>query len=110
MMMVTMMTMIDGETTCGLQENWPQPDEKHTVKRKETKMVYKFAYLPAGLFNRAQVSRLYFQLSGWRTLRKFSDFRDFCFHFRENYADFSSKCLCFQRIFNLPIEFSENFS
>jgi hypothetical protein len=21
--------------------------------------------------------------SGWRTLREFSDFRDFCFHFRE---------------------------
>jgi hypothetical protein len=26
--------------------------------------------------------------SGWRTLREFSDFRDFCVHFRENLAGF----------------------
>jgi hypothetical protein len=50
------------------------------------------------------------QMSGWRTLREFSDFRDFCFHFRENKAGFSSECLCFQRFFNLPIEVSEIFS
>ncbi|XP_059158979.1 uncharacterized protein LOC131942991 [Physella acuta] len=39
--------------------NWPLPDvSKH---QKETKLIYQFSYLPAGLFNRAQV-RL-FQLS-----------------------------------------------
>jgi hypothetical protein len=32
-------------------------------------------------------------ITGWRTLREFSDFRDFCFHFKENYAGFSSECL-----------------
>jgi hypothetical protein len=49
-------------------------------------------------------------LTGWKTLREFSDIRDFCFHFREKFAGFSSKCLCFQRFFYLPIEFSEIFS
>jgi hypothetical protein len=47
-----------------------------------------------------------------RELSENSDFRDFCFHFRENLAGFSSECLCFpfQRFFNLLIEFSEFFS
>jgi hypothetical protein len=38
--------------------------------------------------------------AGLRTLREFSDFRDFCFQFRENEAGFSSECLCFQRFFS----------
>ncbi|GFN82127.1 leucine-rich repeat serine/threonine-protein kinase 1, partial [Plakobranchus ocellatus] len=46
--------------------NWPAPDLTKNVK--ETKLIYKFTYLPAGLFNRAQV-RL-FQLSDGRLIWK----------------------------------------
>lgn len=35
------------------QFEWPEPDKKNGVT--ETKMVYMFDYLPAGLFNRGQV-------------------------------------------------------
>lgn len=37
---------------------WPDLSEIKTVKLKEFKVIYKFIYLPAGLFNRLQV-RLY---------------------------------------------------
>lgn len=36
------------------QLQWPAVDMEHGIR--ENKMLYKFAYLPAGLFNRAQVS------------------------------------------------------
>lgn len=35
------------------QFEWPEPDKKNGVT--ETKMVYMFDYLPAGLFKRGQV-------------------------------------------------------
>lgn len=35
------------------QFEWPEPDKKIGVT--ETKMVYMFDFLPAGLFNRGQV-------------------------------------------------------
>ncbi|KAK3777048.1 hypothetical protein RRG08_008898 [Elysia crispata] len=46
--------------------SWPAPDLSKNIK--ETKLIYKFTYLPAGLFNRAQV-RL-FQLSDGRLIWK----------------------------------------
>ena len=36
--------------------NWPNLDEaSNSLPKKETKIIYEFSYLPAGLFNRAQV-------------------------------------------------------
>ena len=38
---------------CGFQITWPTVSENDDVK--EIQMLYKFNYLPPGLFNRAQV-------------------------------------------------------
>jgi hypothetical protein len=46
--------------------------------------------------------------AGWRTFRDFSDFRDFCFYFREK-TSWYSECMCFQRFFHLLIKFSDFF-
>ncbi|KAH3741006.1 hypothetical protein DPMN_047724, partial [Dreissena polymorpha] len=47
--------------------DWPHPDPQK--KRRETMMLYKFQYLPAGLFNRAQVRLHQYSKSSllWKT-------------------------------------------
>jgi len=40
-------------SVCGFQITWPTVSENDDVK--EIQMLYKFNYLPPGLFNRAQV-------------------------------------------------------
>ena len=44
-------------SVCNTQYKWPSDDGGH-----ETKMLYRFDYLPAGLFNRMQVSRTWTSL------------------------------------------------
>jgi hypothetical protein len=71
-----------------------QRDEKHLKKNGEYSVdaiIYDcYIYATRCLLDRrADVSLLLRfcgceMYSGWRTLREFSDFRDFCFHFREN--------------------------